>query len=201
MDELNSAIGVVIATPGVPADIVLCLQNIQHQLFDLGGELSVPGRDVIDAAVVDATEETLDRFNAGLPPLKDFVLPGGNAGAAACHVARAMCRRAERRTWTLARAEVGEPGLAALPEPAVGPALRARAGRCPPGRRQRGAVEAGASAAGSVLGAVAGPRLVEHPAEPLDPVEDARARPAQQVRVERIEMTAPHRRQVLPVGP
>lgn len=105
VDELNSALGVVIATPGVPAPVRECLAAIQHGLFDLGGELAVPGRDVIDDAAVTGLEETLDRFNAGLPPLRDFVLPGGNPGAAACHVARAVCRRAERRTCTLAHAE------------------------------------------------------------------------------------------------
>ena len=109
VDEVNSAIGVVIAAPGVPADVVSCLQEIQHQLFDLGGELAVPGRNVIDDGAVNAIEEILDRFNAALPALKDFILPGGNAGAAACHVARGMCRRAERRTWTLARSESVNP--------------------------------------------------------------------------------------------
>lgn len=105
VDELNSTIGVIIAAPGVPTDVAGCLAAIQHRLFDLGGELSVPGRDVIDDAMVLDLEATLDRFNAGLPPLKDFVLPGGNQAAACCHVARAVCRRAERRAWALARNE------------------------------------------------------------------------------------------------
>ncbi len=109
VDEVNSALGVVIASPDVPAAVVACLQEIQHQLFDLGGEISVPGRAVIDDALVAGIEESLDRFNAPLPPLRDFVLPGGNAGAAACHVARAVCRRAERRAWTLARDETVNP--------------------------------------------------------------------------------------------
>ena len=64
----------------MPADVVLCLQAIQHQLFDLGGEFFVPGRIVIDDAMVNGVEEQLDRFNAPLPALKDFVLPGGNPG-------------------------------------------------------------------------------------------------------------------------
>jgi cob(I)alamin adenosyltransferase len=98
-----------IATPAVPADVADCLGAIQHELFDLGGELSVPGRLVIDDAAVTGLEMTLDRFNAGLPPLRDFVLPGGNAGAATCHLARAVCRRAERRAWTLARTEPVNP--------------------------------------------------------------------------------------------
>ncbi len=105
VDELNCAIGLMIAAPGVPDDVRSCLAAIQHELFDLGGELSVPGRTVIDDAMVQGLEVTLDRFNAALPPLKDFILPGGNQGAASCHVARAVCRRAERRTWALARDE------------------------------------------------------------------------------------------------
>jgi cob(I)alamin adenosyltransferase len=109
VDELNSAIAVVIAAPGTPTDIADCLRAIQHRLFDLGGELSIPGRVVIDPAGVADLETILDRFNAGLPPLKDFVLPGANAAAAACHVARAVCRRAERRAWTLARTEAVNP--------------------------------------------------------------------------------------------
>jgi cob(I)alamin adenosyltransferase len=109
VDELNSALGALLATPGVPAEVVQALAGIQHQLFDLGGELSVPGRDVLDDAAVSALEQLLDGFNENLPPLKDFILPGGNAPAAACHVARAICRRAERRTWALARAEQVNP--------------------------------------------------------------------------------------------
>ena len=65
----------------------------------------MPGRDVLDDDAVADLEASLDRFNDGLPALRDFVLPGGNAGAAACHVARAVCRRAERRAWTLSRSE------------------------------------------------------------------------------------------------
>ncbi|MBM4196740.1 MAG: cob(I)yrinic acid a,c-diamide adenosyltransferase [Gammaproteobacteria bacterium] len=105
VDELNSAIGVAMTTAGVPADVVACLEPIQHQLFDLGGELSVPGRVVLTDEQVTALERHLDRFNDALPPLKDFILPGGNAGAAACHLARAICRRAERCCWALARSE------------------------------------------------------------------------------------------------
>lgn len=109
IDELNSAIGVVIATPGVPEDARACLARIQHQLFDLGGELAVPDRTVIDDGMVTALEAALDGFNAALPPLKDFILPGGSPGAASCHVARSVCRRAERRGWTLARSEPVNP--------------------------------------------------------------------------------------------
>ena len=109
VDEANCAIGMVLATPGVSADVAGCLGTIQHELFDLGGELCVPGRVVMDDEVVTRIEMTLDRFNAGLPPLRDFILPGGNPAAAACHVARAVCRRAERRACTLARQEPVNP--------------------------------------------------------------------------------------------
>jgi cob(I)alamin adenosyltransferase len=109
VDELNSAIGVVLAAEGLSAEVSACLADVQHRLFDLGGEFAVPGRDVLDDAAVAALEAALDRFNAGLPALRDFILPGGNAGAAACHVARAVCRRAERRAWTLSRDEAVNP--------------------------------------------------------------------------------------------
>jgi cob(I)alamin adenosyltransferase len=109
VDECNSAIGVVLAVTGLPADIRELLTGVQHELFDLGGELCIPGHRAIDAAQVLALEQALDRFNERLPPLKEFILPGGGAAAAACHLARAICRRAERRAWTLARAETVAP--------------------------------------------------------------------------------------------
>jgi cob(I)alamin adenosyltransferase len=105
VDELNSCIGLVLATANLPALIRNSLTGIQHRLFDLGGELAVPGRDVILAGDTTALEAVLDELNANLPPLKDFVLPGGTPGAAACHLARAVCRRAERRVITLQRDE------------------------------------------------------------------------------------------------
>jgi cob(I)alamin adenosyltransferase len=105
VDEANSAVGVVLAVPGLPAQVVECLTDVQHTLFDLGGELCIPGQRVIRAEDVERLEQTLDQFNEGLPPLKDFILPGGGAAAAACHLARTVTRRAERRVWALARAE------------------------------------------------------------------------------------------------
>ncbi len=105
VDELNSAIGVMLAIAELPDKARSCLTRVQHRLFDLGGELCLPGNTVIDAAAVSALEQHLDTFNADLPPLKDFILPGGTAAAAACHVARVVCRRAERRCWTLAGKE------------------------------------------------------------------------------------------------
>lgn len=101
VDELNSALG-MLAPLGIPADLEELVSSLQQQLFDLGGELCIPGRMVIESSDVSRLEKDLDRLNASLPPLREFVLPGGNAAAAACHLARAICRRAERRTITMA---------------------------------------------------------------------------------------------------
>jgi cob(I)alamin adenosyltransferase len=105
VDETNSAVGLVLAVPTLPDAIRSCLTEVQHDLFDLGGELCIPGHRMITAAYVERLERELDGFNEPLPPLKDFILPGGGPAAAACHMARAICRRAERRCWSLARAE------------------------------------------------------------------------------------------------
>jgi cob(I)alamin adenosyltransferase len=103
VDEASSAIGMVLAVPGLPAEVVACLTRIQHDLFDLGGELCLPGYTAITAGYVTRLERELDGFNEALPALKEFILPGGGPAAAACHVARTIARRAERRAWTLAR--------------------------------------------------------------------------------------------------
>lgn len=100
IDELNCSIGLLLCTT-LPDEISICLLNIQHRLFDLGGELCIPGSTIVSAAHVTALEAMLDRLNAELPPLQDFILPGGSVSAAHCHVARAVCRRAERRVHTL----------------------------------------------------------------------------------------------------
>jgi cob(I)alamin adenosyltransferase len=105
VDETNSAIGVVLGTTSLPPEIRRCLTEVQHDLFDLGGELCIPGHIMITAQHTDRIEKELDSFNEALPPLKEFILPGGGPAAAACHVARAVCRRAERRCWSLAHAE------------------------------------------------------------------------------------------------
>ena len=105
VDETNSAVGLVLAVPALPDAVRSCLTEVQHDLFDLGGELCIPGHRMIAAAYVERLERELDGFNDSLPPLKDFILPGGGPAAAACHMARAICRRAERRCWSLARAE------------------------------------------------------------------------------------------------
>jgi len=104
VDELNSVIGVVLAQQ-IPEAVRETLIQVQHDLFDLGGELCIPGMAMIHAADIDRLETTLDGFNTDLPPLKDFILPGGGAAAAYCHVARTVCRRAEREVVALARSE------------------------------------------------------------------------------------------------
>lgn len=105
VDEANSAIGLVLAVPGLPETVRNCLTAVQHELFDLGGELCIPGHRIITAAMIERLEGELDAFNDALPPLKEFILPGGGPAAAACHLARTVCRRAERRCWSLARVE------------------------------------------------------------------------------------------------
>jgi cob(I)alamin adenosyltransferase len=105
VDEANSAIGLILGVPGIPAEVSRCLTEIQHDLFDLGGELCIPGTSVIHAEQITRLEQSLDGFNDPLPALKDFILPGGGPAAAACHLARTIVRRAERRVWTLADSE------------------------------------------------------------------------------------------------
>lgn len=105
VDEANSAIGMVLAQESVPDDIRRCLLEVQHDLFDLGGELCIPGHAAIEDAFVTRLEQQLDAFNADLPRLKDFILPGGGLAAAACHFARTVVRRAERRVQSLQNEE------------------------------------------------------------------------------------------------
>ena len=107
--------GLVLATD-VPDDIRALLTAVQHQLFDLGGELCIPGHAAIQGADVDALERALDAFNADLPPLKEFILPGGGEAGARCHLARTIVRRAERAAVTLSQAETS-PARAVRPEP------------------------------------------------------------------------------------
>jgi cob(I)alamin adenosyltransferase len=108
LDELNSHLGWLLAQ-AIPAEMRLCLAEIQHLLFDLGGDLCIPGRNSLVQNHIDWLETWLDHFNDALPPLKEFVLPGGNQGAAACHIARTVCRRAERTLVALAEAETVDP--------------------------------------------------------------------------------------------
>jgi cob(I)alamin adenosyltransferase len=101
VDELNSAIGVLLAEP-LAQDVREQLIAIQHDLFELGGELSIPGHTRLGADHIVRLEQMLDAHNAGLEPLKEFILPGGSRAAALCHLARTVCRRAERRVVSLA---------------------------------------------------------------------------------------------------
>ncbi|HEX7079974.1 MAG TPA: cob(I)yrinic acid a,c-diamide adenosyltransferase [Gammaproteobacteria bacterium] len=102
VDETNSAIALVLAEAGIAADVRDVLRSIQHDLFEIGGELAMPEYRGITAADVERLEQVLDAMNAALPPLEDFVLPGGTRAAAACFLARAIARRAERSVWALA---------------------------------------------------------------------------------------------------
>jgi cob(I)alamin adenosyltransferase len=104
VDELNSAVGFVLATE-LPDKVQTCLTRTQHELFDLGGELCMPGYTLVPDSYVDGLEQQLDTFNEDLPPLKDFILPGGSEAAARCHLARTVARRAERRVVSLAQNE------------------------------------------------------------------------------------------------
>ena len=104
VDELNSTVGLVLAAK-LPINIQSILNRVQHELFDLGGELCVPGTTLIPDRYIDGLEADLDMLNENLPPLKDFILPGGSDSAARCHLARTVCRRAERRVVALAHDE------------------------------------------------------------------------------------------------
>ena len=109
VDEANSALGMVLAVPGLPSAVIEALTKIQHELFDLGGELAVPGYRAILDSHIEQLEQCLDSFNEPLPPLKEFILPGGGPAAAACHLARAITRRAERSAWTLSQNDTVAP--------------------------------------------------------------------------------------------
>ena len=105
VDELNSAIGMVLAHE-LSAPVRDALIQAQHDLFDLGGELCLPpGTALVFDADITRLEQLLDGFNADLPPLKDFILPGGGHAAAHCHLARTICRRAERIVVSLSRVD------------------------------------------------------------------------------------------------
>ena len=109
IDELNSTLGLLLAEP-LPEAVAACLTHAQHDLFDLGGELSVPGYTAVTDAHVTRLEEAVDAFNADLGALKEFILPGGTRAASIAHVARTVCRRAERSLVHLAAsAPVSDP--------------------------------------------------------------------------------------------
>ena len=104
VDELNSSIGVLLCEE-MPQDVREVLVEIQHQLFNLGGELSIPGFELLKAEAVLHLDEALERYNADLPRLKEFILPAGNRGASLAHVCRTVARRAERAVVALGNEE------------------------------------------------------------------------------------------------
>ena len=105
VDELNSGLGVLLAEP-LPGDVRELLVVIQHELFNLGGELSIPGFELLKMAAVLRLDEALEHYNAALPRLKEFILPAGTRSAALAHVSRTVARRAERAVVALAAADV-----------------------------------------------------------------------------------------------
>ena len=104
IDELNSAIGCVLAE-GTPAEVSAALAAVQNDLFDLGGEICIPGRSALWDAHLEEIERRIEKLREPLPTLREFVLPGGTRAAAMCHLARAICRRAERSLVVLGRIE------------------------------------------------------------------------------------------------
>lgn len=104
IDELNSAIGTVLAYD-IPPATRESFDKIQHDLFDLGGELCIPEHTIISKEEINYLENTLDTLSENLPDLKEFILPSGGLATSHCHLSRAICRRAERRCWTLNKTE------------------------------------------------------------------------------------------------
>ncbi len=113
VDELNSLIG-ILAAMDIPDGLVALLLKIQHRLFDLGGSLALPAKPLLGDAAVTELETEIDRLDADLPPLKRFILPGGSLEAAHCHLARSVCRRAERRVVAIQPAAGDDPDLTSL---------------------------------------------------------------------------------------
>jgi cob(I)alamin adenosyltransferase len=104
LDELNSAIGLLLAEE-LSGDVSELLREVQHDLFDLGGELSIPGHAMLGEMQVARLDSAIEQWNAELPPLKEFILPGGTRAAALAHLARTVCRRAERSVVALGERE------------------------------------------------------------------------------------------------
>ncbi len=105
VDEANAAIGLILAAKSLPDEVRSCLIEVQHDLFELGGELCIPGHAAVEQNFINRLEKNLDKFNGDLPMLKEFILPGGGPASAACHLARTVVRRAERRVMTLSNVE------------------------------------------------------------------------------------------------
>lgn len=109
VDELNSVVGLLRAELTDTHTMQPLLSRIQHELFDLGGELCIPNFILIKEDAITRLENAIDNFNENLPPLKDFILPAGGKAASTCHVARSVCRRAERRVYSLSQQEPVSP--------------------------------------------------------------------------------------------
>lgn len=109
VDETNAQVGVLRAALAADHSAQIMLEHIQHDLFDVGGELCIPGYELVTASYVERLESAIDEVNADLPALKDFILPGGSPAAATAHVVRTVSRRAERRTLSLADVETVNP--------------------------------------------------------------------------------------------
>jgi len=105
VDELNSWMGLLRAHIADDDELQPLLHQIQHDLFDLGGELAVPGYQALSEELLQDIEDNLEAINATLPPLKEFILPGGNLAASHAHIARTVCRRAERALVELSETE------------------------------------------------------------------------------------------------
>jgi cob(I)alamin adenosyltransferase len=142
VDELNSLLGVILCED-LPAELRELLTGVQHDLFDLGGEISIPGAVLLKPTQPTRLEAAIDRYNADLGPLKEFILPGGTRPAALTHLARTVCRRAERMTVALAAEEAVSRGRAPIPEPPVRPAFRVGALAQPDCRQRRRALAEG----------------------------------------------------------
>ena len=104
IDELNSTLGLLLSEE-TPPEVRAVLEQVQHDLFDLGGELSIPGHSLLTEQQVESLERSVEQWNSKLSPLKEFILPGGSRAAATAHLARTVCRRAERALVALGRTE------------------------------------------------------------------------------------------------
>jgi cob(I)alamin adenosyltransferase len=104
VDELNSVIGIML-TEALPKTLLSTLTQVQHDLFNLGGEICIPGYVILQKERIEELEAKIDKLNSDLDPLKEFILPGGTKAAAYCHLARTVCRRAERKLVELHRNE------------------------------------------------------------------------------------------------
>ena len=109
IDEANTTIGLLL-TEELADDVRILLTDVQHDMFDLGGEVCIPGMSMMTAQQVKRLEKAIDHYNADLEPLRDFILPGGSRAAALAHQARAVCRRAERALVALAQIETVNDG-------------------------------------------------------------------------------------------